>query len=121
MVRISLGAVACAALLVGCAPKPEPAPVTVEPVYTGKYGGPVASGSSCRPTGRLVDSQYPASVPDCPLQCGPFETAVAATTQRPAQCVPEQRGGSSERQPTTPGTPPSSTDPTGGNQTRTGQ
>ncbi|WGT49673.1 MULTISPECIES: hypothetical protein [Thioclava] len=115
MVRISLGAVACAALLVGCAPKPEPAPVTVEPVYTGKYGGPVASGSSCRPTGRLVDSQYPASVPDCPLQCGPFETAVAATTQRPAQCVPEQRGGSSERQPTP------SRDPTGGNQTPTGQ
>ncbi|QPZ89410.1 MULTISPECIES: hypothetical protein [Thioclava] len=113
MVRISLGAVACAALLVGCAPKPEPAPVTVEPVYTGKYGGPVASGGSCRPTGRLVDSQYPASVPDCPLECGPLETATAATAQRPAQCVPEPRGGSM-RQPT--GTPRSTTpnDPTRG-------
>ncbi|PFG63842.1 hypothetical protein AXZ77_2463 [Thioclava sp. ES.031] len=103
MVRISLGAMACAALLVGCAPKPEPAPVTVEPVYTGKYGGPV--GGSCRPTGRLVDSQYPASVPDCPLECGPLETATAATTQRPAECVPEPRGGST-RQPTrTPNDP----------------
>lgn len=75
-----------AAALAACAPKPMPEPVTAEPVYTGKYGGPV---ETCRPAGYLVGSQYPASVPDCPQQCAPGSHLVGATAARPAVCVPD--------------------------------
>jgi len=92
---------AASVALFGCAPKPEP--VTIEPVYTGKYGGAVGD---CRPTGRYIDSQYPASVPDCPLDCGPGELGAVSTSQTPAMCIPDPyRGTGGGGNGTTPNNP----------------
>ena len=93
-IRLLAVALGGAALLASCAP--EPAPVSIERVYTGKYGAPVAG---CRPAGQRVDAQYPASVPDCDLQCPSGTGQSAATTAAPLQCVPEQRGGSNSGLP----------------------
>eukprot|EP01155_Anaeramoeba_flamelloides_P020849 Anaeramoba_flamelloidesa582985_5.p3 GENE.a582985_5~~a582985_5.p3 ORF type:complete len:107 (+),score=25.69 a582985_5:84-404(+) len=89
MAHRSILLLAMAGALFGCAPKPEP--VTIEPVYTGKYGAAVGE---CRPTGRYIDAQYPAGVPDCPLDCDPGQIGAAATSQSPAMCRPDPTRGS---------------------------
>jgi hypothetical protein len=79
-------AVAAMALVAACQP-PAPEPVSVEPVYTGKYG--TVETGVCREEGQAVSARFPGNLPLCSNYCAPGTSYVAGTNAvgQPV-CVP---------------------------------
>lgn len=74
-IHVAAAAVAALALVAACQPAAEP--VSVDPVFTGKYGA-VETGS-CREEGQQISARFPSSLPLCSSYCAPGTSYVAGS------------------------------------------
>lgn len=88
--RVQIVAVLGTIGLVAACQAPAPEPVTVEPIYTGKYGEAVMG--QCREPDQPVTSAFPSTLPLCSDYCGPGSSYVGGSNLAGMpQCVPYYR------------------------------